>query len=226
MSAPAAKAFSLPVSRIAPMPASASNASSASPSSAIRPGLSAFSCFGRLRVMTPTRPFCSAVMNSKLMSVDNLCVEAVERGEERGVHLPRGNLFPAVALRARRAGVGEQGDLVAEVGGVAHAGVHAHVRHHPGDHQVFDLLLLEYRPQVGIPEAVREVLLDHRFTTERLYRLVDLRALRARQEKSITWTHGQMAHVNDRFALLAEFRDRSGRLGASRVGSLELHRAA
>ena len=46
------------------MPSSASNANSAAPSSCISFGLSAFSCFGRLSVMTPTRPFCSALMNS------------------------------------------------------------------------------------------------------------------------------------------------------------------
>src|SRR5688572_14781446 len=107
------------------MPASASKASSALPSSAISPGLRAFSCFGRLRVMTPTRPFCSALMNSKLMTGDHLCVETVERGEERGVHLPRGNLLAAVALRARGARVAEQRDLVAQVGGVAHRGIDA-----------------------------------------------------------------------------------------------------
>src|SRR5688572_8243871 len=180
MSAPAAKAFSLPVSRIAPMPASASNASSALPSSAISPGLSAFSCFGRLRVMTPTRPFCSVVRNSKLMAGDHLCIETVERGKEGGVHLPRGNLLAGVALRARGARVAEQRDLVAEVGGVPHGGVHAHVRHHPGDHEVLDTGILQRLLELGAAKTVREVFFDDRLDVARRNARMNLRPLRAR----------------------------------------------
>src|SRR3989442_8354954 len=66
MSAPAAKALSLPVMTMAPMPSSASKALSARPSSSMSCGLSAFSCFGRLRVMTPTRPFFSVLISSAM----------------------------------------------------------------------------------------------------------------------------------------------------------------
>ena len=55
MSAPAAKAFSLPVRTMQPMPGSASNASSAAPSSSISVSLRALSCFGRFRVIRPVR---------------------------------------------------------------------------------------------------------------------------------------------------------------------------
>src|SRR2546426_6421837 len=67
MSAPAAKAFSFPVMTMAPTPSSASKACSAAPSSCMSCGLSAFSCFGRLSVTTPTRPFCSTVMSSAML---------------------------------------------------------------------------------------------------------------------------------------------------------------
>src|SRR5439155_4854067 len=67
MSAPAANAFSLPVMTMAPTPSSASKACSAAPSSCMSCGLSAFSCFGRLSVTTPTRPFCSTVMSSAML---------------------------------------------------------------------------------------------------------------------------------------------------------------
>src|SRR2546423_1389394 len=67
MSAPAAKALSLPVITMAPMPSFASKACSAAPSSCMSCGLSAFSCFGRLSVTRPTRPFCSTVMSSAML---------------------------------------------------------------------------------------------------------------------------------------------------------------
>src|SRR5438105_10088456 len=66
MSAPAAKALSLPVMTMAPTPWSASKACSAAPSSSMTCGLSALSCFGRSSVMMPTRPFFSVLMNSAM----------------------------------------------------------------------------------------------------------------------------------------------------------------
>src|SRR6266568_6375415 len=62
MSAPAAKALSLPATTIAPMPSSASNSASACPS--------AFSAFGRLRVIMPTRPRVPTMMFSYAIGVD------------------------------------------------------------------------------------------------------------------------------------------------------------
>src|SRR6266568_3240679 len=62
MSAPAAKALSLPATTIAPMPSSASNSASACPS--------AFSAFGRLRVIVPTRPRVPTMMFSYAIGVD------------------------------------------------------------------------------------------------------------------------------------------------------------
>ena len=56
MSAPAAKARSLPVTMMQPMAASASKALSASPSSVISASLSAFSALGRFSVTMPTLP--------------------------------------------------------------------------------------------------------------------------------------------------------------------------
>ena len=62
MSAPAANAFSLPVITIAPM-----HRRRRMPERLAELlhelGLSALSCFGRLSVMRPTRPFCSTEMN-------------------------------------------------------------------------------------------------------------------------------------------------------------------
>src|SRR6266581_9615352 len=56
MSAPAAKAFSLPVRMMAAIAGSLSNSSSAAPRSAISAAFSAFSACGRLRVTMPTGP--------------------------------------------------------------------------------------------------------------------------------------------------------------------------
>src|SRR5438105_1703483 len=68
MSAPAAKAFSLPVIRIAPMSASASKAASALPSSAASASFNAFMRCGRLRRMIPTRSRVSTMTFSGAMS--------------------------------------------------------------------------------------------------------------------------------------------------------------
>lgn len=64
MSAPAANAFSLPVTTIAPISSSASNAFSAAPNSSINASFSALSAFGRLSVINPTRPRVSTKMFS------------------------------------------------------------------------------------------------------------------------------------------------------------------
>src|SRR5690554_5251771 len=64
MSAPAAKAFSLPVMTIAPTVSSSSNASSAAATSATSPAFSALSALGRLSVMSPTAPRLSTMMFS------------------------------------------------------------------------------------------------------------------------------------------------------------------
>ena len=65
MSAPAAKAFSLPVMTMQPMASSASKPFSAWPSSTISAGLRALSCLGRFSVMMPTfSPSVRVVMNS------------------------------------------------------------------------------------------------------------------------------------------------------------------
>jgi hypothetical protein len=55
MSAPAANAFSLPVTTMQPMPSSASKASRAAPSSSISASFSALSCLGRFSVIRPVR---------------------------------------------------------------------------------------------------------------------------------------------------------------------------
>jgi len=62
MSAPAAKAFSEPVSTMQPTPLSFSNPSSALLISAMMPLLSAFSACGRSRVMRPTAPRVSTLI--------------------------------------------------------------------------------------------------------------------------------------------------------------------
>src|SRR3954454_17698153 len=59
MSAPAANAFSLPVITIAPIAASASNASSCCPSSIMSWSQSAFSACGRFSRISPTAPWVS-----------------------------------------------------------------------------------------------------------------------------------------------------------------------
>src|SRR5258708_11437231 len=67
MSAPAAKAFSLPVTRMHPMLSSASRSSTAAAISRNRPNDSELSIFGRFRVMTPTAPLLSTMMCSNVL---------------------------------------------------------------------------------------------------------------------------------------------------------------
>src|SRR5689334_4843560 len=116
MSAPAANAFSLPVTTMAPMPSSASKSYIALASACISSGLRAFSCFGRLSVTSPTRPRRSTRITSELIRAHHPRVEAVQRREEGAVHLLRRDGLAAEALRLRRASVPDQRDLVAEVG--------------------------------------------------------------------------------------------------------------
>ena len=56
MSAPAAKAFPLPVMTMAPIPSSASNSAAAVVTSTITRELSALRASGRFSVIVPTRP--------------------------------------------------------------------------------------------------------------------------------------------------------------------------
>ena len=69
MSAPAAKAFSLPVSRMHPILSSASRSSTAAAISLNTPNDSALSIFGRLSVMMPTAPLLSTMMCSNVLMI-------------------------------------------------------------------------------------------------------------------------------------------------------------
>src|SRR5687768_12882252 len=101
------------------------------------------------------------------MGIDDLGVKAVEGGEKGGVHLPRGNRFAAEALRARGAGISEEGDLVAQIGRLTHARIDAHVRHHARDDEVFDAVALERGFELRLAKAVWKVLLDDGFAFSR-----------------------------------------------------------
>src|SRR5258706_5140406 len=69
MSAPAAKAFSPPASRMHPIPSSASRSSTAAAISRNTPKDSALSIFGRLSVIMPTAPLLSTMMCSNVLMV-------------------------------------------------------------------------------------------------------------------------------------------------------------
>ena len=69
MSAPAAKAFSLPARTMHPILSSASRSSTAAAISLKTPKDSALSSFGRLSVMTPTAPLPSTMMCSNVLMV-------------------------------------------------------------------------------------------------------------------------------------------------------------
>ena len=69
MSAPAAKAFSLPVIRMQPILSSASRSSTAAAISRNTPNDSALSIFGRFSVMTPTAPLLSTMMCSNVLMI-------------------------------------------------------------------------------------------------------------------------------------------------------------
>src|SRR5512144_3012535 len=92
MSAPAAKAFALPVITMAPMPSSASNASRAAPSASISASLSAFICFGRFSVITPTRPMactstgCSLMASGRAVAHKVAQLELLDLSRRRGRH--------------------------------------------------------------------------------------------------------------------------------------------
>src|SRR5882724_2056538 len=69
MSAPAAKALSLPVSTMHPIPSSASRSSIAAAISPNTPNESALSILGRLSVITPTAPLPSTMMCSNVLMI-------------------------------------------------------------------------------------------------------------------------------------------------------------
>src|ERR1700722_23366 len=69
MSAPAAKAFSPPASRMQPMPSSASRSSTAAAISRNTPNDSALSILGRLSVIMPTAPLLSTMMCSNVLMI-------------------------------------------------------------------------------------------------------------------------------------------------------------
>ena len=69
MSAPAANAFSLPVSRMQPILSSASRSSTAAAISPNTPNDSALSIFGRFSVMMPTAPLLSTMMYSNVAMI-------------------------------------------------------------------------------------------------------------------------------------------------------------
>src|SRR5471032_3045887 len=69
MSAPAAKAFSPPASRMQPILSSASRSSTAAAISLNTPNDSALSIFGRFRVIMPTPPLLSTTMYSNVLMV-------------------------------------------------------------------------------------------------------------------------------------------------------------
>ena len=69
MSAPAAKAFSLPVTTMHPIASSASRSSTAAAISPNTPNDSALSIFGRLSLMMPTAPWRSTMMCSKTLMI-------------------------------------------------------------------------------------------------------------------------------------------------------------
>src|SRR5213595_1717145 len=67
MSAPAANAFSLPVTRMQPILSSASRSSTAAAISPNTPNDKALSIFGRFSVMMPTAPLLSTMMYSNVL---------------------------------------------------------------------------------------------------------------------------------------------------------------
>ena len=69
MSAPAANAFSLPVSRMQPILSSDSRSSTAAAISRNTPNDSALSIFGRFSVMMPTAPLLSTMMYSNVAMI-------------------------------------------------------------------------------------------------------------------------------------------------------------
>src|SRR5947207_448587 len=99
MSAPAANAFSLPVSTMQPTPASSSNACSAVASSLARTSFNAFNRCGRLRRMMPTRSRVSTMMVSKVADMRSLWKLALLGVEVLAQALPAAKIF---ALQLRR----------------------------------------------------------------------------------------------------------------------------
>src|SRR5579875_1021358 len=100
MSAPAAKAFSVPVSTIAPIAGSASKARSASASSSINWSQSAFNACGRLSRIKPTAPRVSVTI---ICGAAGVCAEF----GAMGVFLP----FSVVSALYLRAIKGTSGGL-------------------------------------------------------------------------------------------------------------------
>eukprot|EP01136_Pigoraptor_vietnamica_P000419 Opistho-1_new@25714 len=158
MSAPAAKAVSPPVTTMAPMPASASKASSAAPRASMSASSSALSWRGRFRVITPTRPSTWASTGASGIVMNSVHHDLLARNQ-RGQHGAFVGQQLAELGRAHGHGLGTQVAVARLDGGqrqrLAEFGAHA------GQHLG--------RRAVGRPHAepdvevgAREALLAHR----------------------------------------------------------------
>ncbi len=101
MSAPAANAFSLPVTTIAPTPSSASNASAAATTSRMVCVFKALRASGRSRVIHPTRPRCSTRIVSYSASWSVMSLPSCHRGRPRSWHARTRPRHPPRGFRRR-----------------------------------------------------------------------------------------------------------------------------
>src|SRR5690242_3360346 len=154
------------------------------------------------------------------MGRNHLRIKAIERREEGGVDLSRRDALAAEALRPRRARIAEQRYLVAEVRGLPHARVDAHVRHHSGDHQLLHAGRLQHLLEVRGAEAVGKVLLDDSLTGIRPHALMDLRAGRAGYEERGPGPCRKVAHMHDWQSLAAKLLDGACGVARGSIGTL------
>src|SRR5450830_1057623 len=159
MSAPAAKALSLPVMTITPMSSRASKPSRAAPSASIRASLRAFIWRGRFSRIRATRPWVSLRMGGSSCTGGSCSVDIDFLLLDEG-----GQALVLVDQQLAELGVVEVGGLTAQIGiagldvGLAQQG--AHLAPQPGQHLG--------RRAIGGPQAepdvevgAREALLGH-----------------------------------------------------------------
>src|SRR5450830_468697 len=159
MSAPAAKALSLPVMTITPMSSRASKPSRAAPSASIRASLRAFIWRGRFSRIRATRPWVSLRMGGSSCTGGSCSVDIDFLLLDEG-----GQALVLVDQQLAELGVVEVGGLTAQIGiagldvGLAQQG--AHFAPQPGQHLG--------RRAIGGPQAepdvevgAREALLGH-----------------------------------------------------------------
>ena len=117
-------------------------------------------------------------MNDDLFSRHHLTIR-FERGEKRLVNMLGGNDRIAIFQIARGAGIFGDDDLKAEVRRGTRSGIDAHVSHHAGDDDAFNIPALQQLEQICSAERIGIMFDDQRLAFEVRHGIVNVGAIGA-----------------------------------------------